>query len=314
LERTPEPWWSVLGYLQGGCSPTGRFHREGRSLGLQCAAVSLALSQVGLTFIDTDNSTEPIHKHLTNGWEQAFQRRLPLVLSACAKGFSNTLRAFHKAIEVHSFPHRDDPRLDLLAQQLTNYEPVFNDLGSKMLDLINERQRDINREFTPNVCNAMLIVYNLCVDESGPGQYNRIKSHMADHVTAQKDTIFRDATQVVRTMIMDLIKDVEERMANHTDQLFAGMRRDYLQVLNNICVEDTKMPKWERSLRDTIEDLIRRSEENFEAILEGRDTVVLEDEISAAVLEVGDVGTDEEDADQKKRMKIEDFWRGLAHG
>jgi hypothetical protein len=63
-----------------------------------------------------------------------------------------------------------------------------------MLDLINERQRDINREFTPNICNAMLIVYNLCIDESGPGQYNRMKNHMADHVTAQKDTIFRDAT------------------------------------------------------------------------------------------------------------------------
>ncbi|KAH0183485.1 hypothetical protein KCU99_g9481, partial [Aureobasidium melanogenum] len=257
--------------------------------------------------------TEPIYKHLANGWEQAFQRRLPLVLSACAKGFSNTMRAFHKAIEVHSFPHRGDPRLDLLAQQLTNYEAVFNDLGSKMLDLINERQRDINREFTPNICNAMLIVYNLCIDESGPGQYNRMKNHMADHVTAQKDTIFRDATQVVRTMIMDLIKDVEEHMANHTDQLFAGMRRDYLQVLDNICVEGIRMPKWERSLRGTIEDIIRQSEENFEAILEGREIVVLEDKVSAGALEVGDIGTDDEDADQKKKMEIEeDFSRGIS--
>jgi hypothetical protein len=182
-----------------------------------------------------------------------------------------------------------------------------------MLDLINERQRDINREFTPNICNAMLIVYNLCIDESGPGQYNRMKTHMANHVTAQKDAIFRDATQVVRNMIMDLIKDVEEQMANHTDQLFAGMRRDYLQVLDNTCVEDIKMPKWERSLRGTIEDIIRQSEENFEAILEGREIVVLEDKVSAGALEVGDIGTDDEDADQKKKMEIEeDFSRGIS--
>lgn len=156
-----------------------------------------------LTITDTHHSTEPIYKHLANGWEKAFQRRLPHVLKACAKGFSNDLRAFHKAIQDHSFSHGGNPRLGLLAQQLVNYEAVFTDLGSKMLDLINERQRDINREFTPNVCNAMLVVYNICVDESGPGQFNRMKVHMTNHVEAQKDTMFQRATQAVRNMIMD---------------------------------------------------------------------------------------------------------------
>lgn len=118
----------------------------------------MAVTVCKVNFTDTDDSTEPIYKHLANGWEKAFQRRLPHVLKACAKGFSNDLRTFHKAIEVHSFSHGGNSRLGLLAQQLTNYEAVFGDLGSNMLDLINERQRDINREFTPNVCNAMLVV------------------------------------------------------------------------------------------------------------------------------------------------------------
>ena len=258
------------------------------------------------TFTDIDNSTEPIYKHLANGWEKAFQRRLPVVLKACAKGFSNDLRAFHKAIEAHSFSHGGNPRLGLLAQQLTNYEAVFSDLGSKMLDLINERQRDINREFTPNVCNAMLVVYNVCVDESGPGQFNRMKTHMTNHVTAQKDTMFQRATQVVRNMIMDLIKDVEEHMANRTDEVFVGMRRDYLQVLSNVRVDDLTMPKWERSLRSTIEEIIQQSEENFEAILEGREIAVPEDEASAGAMEDGDEGTEYEGANQEKRKEVKE--------
>ncbi|KAG9685146.1 hypothetical protein KCU95_g14552, partial [Aureobasidium melanogenum] len=250
--------------------------------------------------------TEPIYKHLANGWEKAFQRRLPHILKACAKEFSKDLHDFHKAIEVHSFSHGGNPRLGLLSQQLSNYEAVFGDLGSKTTELINERQRDINREFTPNVCNAMLVVYNICTAESGPGQYNRMKTHMTNHVTAQKDTMFQRATQVVRNMITDLIKDVEEHMANRTDQVFVGMRRDYLQVLSNVRVNDVMMPKWERSLRGTVEDVIHQSEEGFEAILEGRDVAVLDDEASAGALKHKEDGTDDEDMDAvpaKKRVK-----------
>lgn len=253
----------------------------------------------------TNNSTEPIYKHLANGWEKAFQRRLPHILKACAKGFSNDLRAFHKAIEVHSFSHGGNPRLGLLSQQLSNYEAVFKDLGSKMIELLNERQRDINREFTPNVCNAMLVVYNICTAEVGPGQYNRMKTHMTNHVTAQKDTMFQRATEVVRNMITDLIKDVEEHMANRTDQVFVGMRRDYLQVLSNVRVDNIMMPKWERSLRGTIEDVIQESEEGFEAILDGRDVAVLEDEAIAGAKRNED-RTDDEDMDAasvKKKTK-----------
>jgi hypothetical protein len=170
-----------------------------------------------------------------------------------------------------------------------------------MVDLFNERQRDINREFTPNVCNAMLAVYNACVDESGPGQFVRMKTHMTNHVTAQKDNMFQRATQVVRSMIMDLIKDVEEHMANRTDQVFVGMRRDYLQVLGNVRVDDVTMPKWERSLRSTVEDIIQQSEENFQAILEGRE---IEDKATAGASKEGDDGTDDEDADEDKRKEI----------
>jgi hypothetical protein len=102
-------------------------------------------------------------------------------------------------------------------------------------------------------------------------------------------------------MIMDLTKDVEEHMANRTDQVFGGMRRDYLQVLSNVRVDDVTMPKWERSLRSTIEDIIQQNEENFEAILEGREVAVPEEEAIEGALKDEDDGADDEDFDEGKR-------------
>ena len=118
--------------------------------------------------------------------------------------------------------------------------------------------------------------------------------------------MFQRATQVVYNMITDLIKDVEEHMANCVDQVFVSMRRDYLQVLSNVRVDDITMPKWERSLRSTIEDVIHQSEEGFEAILEGRDVAVVEDEALAGALKHKEDDTDEEDMDAapvKKKVK-----------
>lgn len=131
-----------------------------------------------------------------------------------------------------------------------------------------------------------------------------MKTHMTNHVTAQKDNMFQRATQVVRNMIMDLTKDIEEHMANRTDQVFVGMRRDYLQVLNNVRIDDITMPKWERSLRGTIEDIVQQSEETFEAIIDGREVAVPEDEASAGALKDENDGTEDEDADQDKRKEI----------
>ncbi|TIA35081.1 hypothetical protein D6C78_06406 [Aureobasidium pullulans] len=240
--------------------------------------------------------TEPVYKILGNGWEKAFHRRLPQILKACSKGFANDLRAFHTTIEKHSFSHGGNPRLGLLAQQLTNYEAVFSDLANRMVDLINERQRDINREFTPNVCNSMLTIYNTCAAEVGPGQFNRMKAYMNNHVTAQKDIMFQRATEVVRNMITDLIKEVEDNMEDRTDQVFVGMRRDYLQVLGNVRIEDITMPNSERSLQDAIRDIIQQSEEVFKAILEGRDVPSLEQDVSAGAIE-----DEQQDSDTEKK-------------
>ncbi len=123
---------AVLGYLQGGCSPT-RLHREGPGLSGFNAQLKAA-SQVGHTFIDTD-STEASLKAPCERLGTGFQRPSP----ARSERMHKVSRTPCALSTKPSKSTRSLPRLDLLARQLTNYENMFNDLGSKMLDLINER-------------------------------------------------------------------------------------------------------------------------------------------------------------------------------
>jgi len=116
----------------------------------------------------TSRSTEPLYKHLATGWEKAFQRRLPHVLKACSTAFSKSLRGFHKELETRARARGGaNPRLGMLEHQLKAYEAVFTDLANRMVESINEQQREANREFTPSVCQAMRQAYQLTTDERG---------------------------------------------------------------------------------------------------------------------------------------------------
>jgi hypothetical protein len=43
-------------------------------------------------------------------------------------------------------------RIGLLGASLNSYHAIFNDLATSMINRVNERQRELNREFTP-VCS-----------------------------------------------------------------------------------------------------------------------------------------------------------------
>jgi len=61
-------------------------------------------------------------------------------------------------------------------------------------ELIVEKQRDVNRVMTPRIQDRMTTGYEACNMESGPGMYDRMKSHMTKHVSATKTVMFSDAS------------------------------------------------------------------------------------------------------------------------
>lgn len=116
----------------------------------------------------TQLRAKPIYKVLANGWEQAFQRRTPLILKQSVTSFDKILQTFHQCLVDRAAEEGVlNPRLGMLGHQIKQYTRVFQDLANGMITLINEKQKDANREFTPVVQEKMDNAYMLCVAERG---------------------------------------------------------------------------------------------------------------------------------------------------
>jgi len=99
---------------------------------------------------------EPIIKHLATNWEKTFAQRLPRVLQNFNRSSKSLLTAFHRDIESHCLKQGTSAAsIEMLGQQLRNYEAIFVNLTETMLAVINEQQREVNREFTPVIAERL---------------------------------------------------------------------------------------------------------------------------------------------------------------
>jgi hypothetical protein len=168
-------------------------------------------------------------KQLAGHWETAFARRLPTVLASFTRSTKSLLHKFHKAVESRALQKGTGVAgLAMLGQQLSNYERTFQDLTMQMMELMNTRQRDANREFTPVIAKSLASAYTWCTNESGPGQFMRMKDHMNKHVDQQRHTMFRDSTDEVRGHLNLMCRTVGESMSSNAELVFIQMRRDYV--------------------------------------------------------------------------------------
>lgn len=96
-----------------------------------------------------------------------------------------------------------------------------------------------------------------------------MKGHMFSEITANKDFMFRTATQIVQEKLSKMCKVVEEQMTDKIDAVFVSMQRDYIQVLgNNPNGAGQLLPKWERSMRRNVEEVIVKSEQAFKEVID----------------------------------------------
>lgn len=215
--------------------------------------------------------SEPLYKHLGSGWEKAFQRKLPTVLKECAKTFSESLRAFHKDLEERARKLGVAvPRLALLSRQLETWESVMVDVANTTVSTINDRQKEINREFTPAITEAMQRAYVLTTEERGPGSYARMKAAMHDEVEGNKDTMFKRACERVEAALNESCLLVKKWMGERVQELFTAMRRDYIRVLGNGQGDlGAVMPREQRLLRREVVSLVTTSDKAFKDVIDG---------------------------------------------
>lgn len=111
---------------------------------------------------------EPIIKQLGTHWEKCFQQRVPRLLTSFTRRAKILLVIFHNEVELRSLKSGQGAAgLNLLSQQLKNYDAIFTTLVAQMVELVNNLQREANRQYTPVIARSLSIAYDWCANESG---------------------------------------------------------------------------------------------------------------------------------------------------
>lgn len=208
---------------------------------------------------------EPIIKNLATHWEKVFAQKMPRVLQSFCRLSKNLLITFHRNIEVRSMKNGTGAAgMALLGQQLQNYDALFVTLSQQMVEVINNLQREANREFTPVVARNLSSAYDWCAKESGSGCFARMKTHMATYVNESKVDMFTESCDEVRERLVAMCRQVEDAMSTRTDEVFVAMQRDYMEVVTGTQLPQGGMPRWERKMKADVAQLLQDREKTAE--------------------------------------------------
>lgn len=90
------------------------------------------------------------------------------MLQSFSRKSKTFLTDFHREVEARSMKQGTAvAALAMLSQQLRNYEAIFVALGQQLTELMNNLQRDANREFTPVIAKHLAFSYDWQANESG---------------------------------------------------------------------------------------------------------------------------------------------------
>ncbi|RMZ67742.1 tat pathway signal sequence [Pyrenophora seminiperda CCB06] len=175
---------------------------------------------------------DPILKQLANGWERAFQSRLPKAFCAYAANFGGLLHTFHGSVERQA----DEKgvglaELSILKQQVDTYEQFFHNVATVVIKQMTQLQREANRNITPTIANGMRNVYELCASECGPGTYKRMKEHMTNYVDRERHQMFHAAAGTLQKHLDQMCKALQESMETEVYEIYPQIYRGYVRVL-----------------------------------------------------------------------------------
>jgi hypothetical protein len=113
----------------------------------------------------------PLTRTISYGWGKTFSRRVPAILRGFASDAASLIESFHDDIEEGGRRNDGAPvSLQMLSQQLRNYQELFKDLCSDNSKAIQTEAKEINRMFLPVIAEAVGPAYTVCTDESGMTQ------------------------------------------------------------------------------------------------------------------------------------------------
>lgn len=127
----------------------------------------------------------------------------------------------------------------------------------------------------------------------GSGSFARMKAHMNDHIATCRLTMFQESALEVQHQLEQLLKEVENELADKTDEVFVQMKRDYRSVSGggNVPQNGEVLPREARQVRKET----RRTIEGVEKIM--RRVAGLEVEMDSS-----QENEDQEDGNSSRRV------------
>ncbi|KAI3556048.1 hypothetical protein CABS03_09581 [Colletotrichum abscissum] len=195
---------------------------------------------------------EPISRQLASGWERTFQRRLPSAFEGFAMSARLLLEDFHGSVISRSQELGADYNgINMLSTQLRAHTARLREIPGTLRTVVQELQREASRGFHPVVQREMQPAYDVCVAESGPGSYARMKNHMVSHVETSSATMFRYSTDSVKEQLEALCRRLQDELTTQVQDIYSLLARDYLHVLIGVDKDPkpTGLSRAERLLR-----------------------------------------------------------------
>ncbi|KAK6856108.1 hypothetical protein PG995_008259 [Apiospora arundinis] len=228
---------------------------------------------------------EPIAKDLANGWERAFQRRLPSILREMSKKLTKRLDEFHASMLTRAHQSAQLSALLNVGHHVASVNRGLKEWPTALQARVTELQRDASREFTPVIKAAMLEAYRICVEEHGPGSFARMKTAMESHVSTTRHTMFHQATENVKRMLGDLCTTVRKEMLDQTKPILGGLSRDYLGAMLGPDVGEAKLSSVEINMRAHVKDVLVSNDSMFSAVGKAEDPTAVDEEAGPTALD-----------------------------
>jgi hypothetical protein len=105
-----------------------------------------------------------------------------------------------------------------------------------------------------------------------------MKAHMLQHVQSHASQMFRDVTNLLDLHLKRMRASAEEEMENAREELFAEIRRDYMNVIAGVQLSNEQMSRAEREMRAELFKKVVDVNKVFKKLVEpGWEDIVVKD-------------------------------------
>jgi hypothetical protein len=119
----------------------------------------------------------------------------------------------------------------MLKRQLPIHKETLKDSMAEVRRFIQDKQRDINRKFEPQILDHMKPVYETCAAERGTGSFARMKNCMDRHIEQEKSAMFEDAVEHVRQLMNQMLEELKNTFLHKVQAMLVTIERDYTGII-----------------------------------------------------------------------------------